>query len=124
MHTDDTIEAVLAALGEVPKPPPKGKEEKLQPFDEHLRSLDGGTRELFYMLATYCFDLQRKLLYFSKVAYPFAKYMPEDLAEVVRDDTEVINGGPSWEDRAKAAEAIMLRLLSEVEVTKRKAVVG
>ncbi len=115
MHKDDTIEAVLAALGTVPKPPPKGKEEKLSPFEDVFRSLDGRTRELFYMLATYCFDSQRKLLYFCNVAYPFLKYMPEDLAETVREDTEVINGGKSWEDRAKAAEAVMLRLLSEVE---------
>src|SRR5687767_6036128 len=108
MHKDDTIEAVLATIGTVPKPPPKGKERKLE-------KLKVGTPEFSYMLATYCFDLQRKLLYLCQVAHPFDKFMPEGLAKQIQADTRDINKGRTWEERAREAEQVMLRLYGEVE---------
>jgi hypothetical protein len=102
-----TIEGVLATLI-VGQPPPKRRTEK-------LGSVEVGTHESFYLLATYCFDLSRKLLYLSKVARPFAEHIPPELAHEILEDNDAINAkGLTWEERAKVAEKIMLRLYDEL----------
>ena len=66
------------------------------------------------MLATYCFDLMRKLNYLIKVARPFAEHIPADLAAEILKHNEAINASDlSWEQRAKKAQDIMLGLYAE-----------
>jgi hypothetical protein len=110
MHNENTtIEAVLGTLSAGTTPPPKGLTEK-------LASVKVGEPESFYMLATYCFDLSRKLQYLSKAARPFMEHIPADLEQEIEKDTQQINGpNMSWKDRAEVAEKIMLRLHDELE---------
>ena len=69
--------------------------------------------EAFYLLATYCFDLSRKLEYLTKVARPFAEHMPPELAHEMIEDNDAIAAGQTWKERAIVAERIMLRLYAE-----------
>ena len=102
-----TMQAVMATLQKIPQPPIKGRDPK-------LARVEVGTPEAYYLIATYCFDLERKLEYLTKVARPFAQYMPQDLAQEIDEDTAAINAdGLSWQQRAIAAEAIMIRLHEE-----------
>jgi hypothetical protein len=102
-----TIEAVLATMHRVPQPPAKG-------FTDKFAVLS--TDEAIHMLATYCFDLERKLEYLTKVARPFAEHIPADLAQEIQNDTNEINkDGLNWEQRAKVAHDIMQRLHKEHE---------
>jgi hypothetical protein len=104
-----SVESVFGALAKIPQPPPKR-------FTDKLASVTVGTPEAFYLLATYCFDLSRKLLYLSKIAGPYVANIPPDLAQEIEADTDAINeNGLSWEDRAELAEDIMLRLYREVD---------
>ena len=106
-YEQSTIEGVLATLYVIPRPPPKG-------FTDKLGSVEVGTPEAYYMLATYCFDLTRKLEYLVKVARPFAEHIPPELAHEILEDNDAINAkGLTWEERAKVAEKIMLRLHRE-----------
>ncbi|MGH7498306.1 MAG: hypothetical protein ACREL3_05590 [Gemmatimonadales bacterium] len=106
-HEERAIAPVLATLYAVPRPPAKGRTAKLD-------SVKVGDPEAFYMLATYCFDLSRKLEYLTKVARPFAEHLPPELAHEILEDTEAINApGLLWQERAIVAEKIMLRLLDE-----------
>lgn len=102
------IEAVLGTLSAGTQPPPTRRTGK-------LASVEVGSPESFYLLATYCFDLSRKLEYLSKVARPFASQIPPELAHEILEDTDAINAkGLTWQERAEAAEKIMLRLHHEL----------
>jgi hypothetical protein len=103
-----TVEAVLATLHGISQPPPRGLTDK-------LASVTVGTPEAYYLLATYCFDLTRKLEYLTKVAASFADQIPPALAEQIHADTEAINDSKvqTWQERAEAAEKIMIRLHRE-----------
>lgn len=110
-----TIEAVLATLSGGGQPPPRGLTKKLE-------SVEVGSQESFFLLATYCFDLSRKLEYLSKVALPFAEHIPPVIAREILEDTDRINApGGTWETRARAAEEIMLRLHEEIGEESRQA---
>ena len=101
------LEALLATLYAVPRPPPKG-------YTDKMASVTVGTPEAFFMLATYCFDLTRKLNYLIKVARPFAEHIPADLAAEILEHNDAINAqGLTWEARAKIAQDIMLGLYGE-----------
>ena len=102
-----TIEAVMATLHVVPQPPIKG-------FTDKLAKIDVKSPEAFYLLATYCFDLERKLEYLVQVTRPYAPFLPPALAVQMAEDTAIINQeGISWEQRAIAAQTIMIRLYRE-----------
>jgi hypothetical protein len=102
-----TFEAVLATLYFVPRPPPKG-------YTDKMASVTVGTPEAYFMLATYCFDLMRKLNYLVKIARPFAEHIPAELAAEILQHNEAINARDlTWEQRAKVAQDIMLGLYGE-----------
>ena len=105
----DNTEAVLGTLCLGTRPPPKGLSPKLASIAEEKLP------ESFYLLAAYCFDAQRKLLYLSKVARPFAAAIPPDLARQIQLDTERINQPDTWKQRAQEAEEVMLRLQRELD---------
>ena len=107
-HENAAVEAVLGTLSVGTRPPPKGVTKKLE-------SVEVGTPDSFYLLATYCFDLSRKLQYLSKAARPFADRVPPDLEQEIREDTQRIDGLDPWKERAEEAERIMLRLHEELE---------
>lgn len=103
-YEQNTIEAVIGTLDAVARTGPvKGRTDKLQ-------SVTVGTPEAYYMLATYCFDLSRKLEYLTKVAHPFAEHVPSELAHEIVEDSNAINAeNLTWEQRAKIAEKIMIQ---------------
>jgi hypothetical protein len=110
-----TIEAVLGTLCVAGQPPPRGLTKK-------LASVKVGSEESFYLLATYCFDLSRKLEYMTKVALSYAEHIPPAIAREMLEDTKRISAADvPWEERAKAAEEIMLRLHEEVGKQSREA---
>jgi hypothetical protein len=101
------METIVANAGTTPYPIPRAKTAKLD-------SVEFGSDEFQYMLATFCFDAQRKLLYFCKAALPILDRVDPKFREAVRKDTDDINNEPNWERRARKTEEIMLRLQREV----------
>lgn len=74
-----------------------------------------GSEESFYLLATYCFDIQRKLEYMYKATRAFARHGDPKLARQLLADERRINApGLSWKQRALRAEARMLELQREI----------
>jgi hypothetical protein len=107
-HHDTTDITALKALAVLPgNGGTKGRTPK-------LASVKVGSADSVYMLATFCFDLYRRLQYVAKVARPLAEHLPPEIAREMLADNEVIDGGPGWRERAEAAEAIMLRLHEEL----------
>ena len=94
--------AVLPGNGGV-----KGKSNKLD-------SVEVGSEESFYMLATFCFDLYRRMLYMAKPARALRDHIPPDLAREILEDDAAIDRGEGWRERAKTAQKIMLRLHEEL----------
>jgi hypothetical protein len=90
---------------------PKGASPKLESVGEDVN-------ERFFMLATFCFDLSRKLKYIClalREHWPDAE--PEFAKRVLRDN-QFINPGPgnlSWEEMAKRAEEVMKGLWGEIQ---------
>lgn len=82
-----------------------------------LQSTEPGTdNDLIWLVATYCFDLQRRMEYVFKAAEDFAIHADPDLAREIQADSRSLNEeGLSWKQRAQRAEAIMIRLYNEVE---------
>jgi hypothetical protein len=77
--------------------------------------LQPGTAEFDWMLATYCFDLARKLEYICKATLDYAPQADRQLARQVFTDNEAINeNGLSWEARARRAEQILRNLYEEI----------
>jgi hypothetical protein len=71
--------------------------------------------DAFFMLAAFCFDLSRKMNYFFRATREFGLEADPDLARLVLEDNEAINAnGLTWEERARAAEAIMIRSVYEL----------
>jgi hypothetical protein len=106
-YDNATTDAVLGTLSAGTQPPPRGRTGKLD-------SVEVGSPESFYLLATFCFDLSRKFEYLSKVARPFADQIPPELASEILDDSQAISAALTWKDRATIAESIMLRLHDEL----------
>ena len=62
------------------------------------------------MVATFCFDLQRKLEYLCKATLEYESRMDSGLAREILADNEALQAdGLSWKQRAELAEEIMLR---------------
>lgn len=79
-----------------------------------LGSVKVGDPESVYMVATFCFDLFRRLQYVAKVALPFGDHMPPEIArEILKDDAD-INAGKNWRERAETAEQVTRRLHREL----------
>ena len=104
----DELRLIKSVLGVLPdQGVPKKDSDK-------LAKLNVGEPEFQFMLATYCFNLSRRLQYLAKAAAPFAANMPPELAREILADNEQINEeGISWKERAHRAEKIMLRLQRE-----------
>ena len=76
--------------------------------------------ERFYMLATFCFDLSRKLKYITLALQEFYREAPPEFAKMIRDHERYINPKPDtipWEEMARRAEQVMKELFAEVQDT-------
>ena|SRR2546422_2816587 len=91
--------------------------------------------ERFYMLATYCFDLSRKLKYISLALKDFMESADPDLAARIQHENDIINPADDpnlpWRDRAHRAEDLMKKLFNEIqgkhrhsEILKKRASTG
>ncbi len=81
--------------------------------------------ERFYMLATFCFDLSRKMKYISLALSEFYDDAPPEFAKKIRDHERYINPRPdanfiSWQEMATRAEEVMKELWSEVQAAGYK----
>jgi hypothetical protein len=79
-----------------------------------LASVEVGSPDSVYMVATFCFDLHRRLQYMAKITRTLAEHIPSDIAREMLADDEAIKAGAGWRERAEAAERIMLRLHGEL----------
>jgi hypothetical protein len=104
-----STETIVANAGMAGYPIPKADSPKLD-------SVDFRSDEYHYMVATYCFDAQRKFLYFCKAALPLLDQVDPEFHRGTKKDSDDINKEPNWELRAKKAEAIMRRLQRELGV--------
>ena len=85
-----------------------------------LESVGTDPDERFYMLATFCFDLSRKLKYITLALQEFYKACPPEFAKRIRDHERYINPKPdmiSWEEMARRAEQVMKEMFAEVQKT-------
>lgn len=83
-----------------------------------LESVGDDADQRFYMLATFCFDLSRKLKYISLALQEFYHDAPPEFAKKIRDHERYINPKPDpipWEEMARRAEQVMKELFAEVE---------
>ena len=104
-----STETIVANAGSAGYPIPKALTPK-------LGSVELDSDEFKYLVATYCFDAQRKLLYFCKAALPLLHQVDPEFHRRARQDSDDINNQPDWEHRAKKAEEIMLRLQRELGI--------
>ena len=82
---------------------------------EKLNSVSIGSPESYYMLAAFCFDLSRKVNYMFRATRDFALEADPELAQLMINDNHAINQeGLTWEQRARIAEQIMLRSVTEL----------
>ncbi len=85
-----------------------------------LDSVGTDPDERFFMLATFCFDLSRKLKYITLALQEFYRDAPPELAKKIRDHERYINPKPDsipWEEMARRAEQVMKELYAEVQAT-------
>jgi hypothetical protein len=76
--------------------------------------------ERFYMLATFCFDLSRKLKYITLALQEFYREAPPEFAKMIRDHERYINPKPDtipWEEMARRSEQVMKELFAQVQAT-------
>ena len=82
-----------------------------------LDSVGTDPEERFYMLATFCFDLSRKLKYISLALRDYFGQEDPEFAEKILRDEKFINPKPDilpWEAMAIRAEQVMKRLHQEL----------
>jgi hypothetical protein len=91
-----------------------------------LASVGDNPDERFFMLATFCFDLSRKLKYISYALKNYYEYADEDFRQKILKDECFINPKPDpdipnpqpnilpWEAMAIRAETVMKRLHEEL----------
>src|SRR5919197_1818987 len=107
------MDAALGAIALGTDNQPKGLSPKLE-------SVGTDPDERFYMLATYCFDLSRKLKYISIALADYMDKADHNLAARIRHENDVINppDNPNlpWKERARHAEDLMKKLFSEIQV--------
>ena len=102
------------------------------PPNEQVRQfpVKPGSEEAFYLLATYCFDLQRKMEYLYRAARVFGlRGDPAFARDLLNDERRINRAGLTWKQRAQQAEARMLELQREIgrehlELLKRVAAGG
>jgi len=85
-----------------------------------LESVGTDPDERFYMLATFCFDLSRKLKYITLALQDYYRETPPEFASMIRDHERYINPKPdaiSWEEMARRAEQVMKQLYAAVQET-------
>jgi hypothetical protein len=85
-----------------------------------LESVGADADERFYMLATFCFDLSRKLKYITLALQEFYRDAPPEFARMIRDHERYINPKPDmipWEEMARRAEQVMKELYAQVQET-------
>jgi hypothetical protein len=116
-HKKPKVETVIANAALTNYPIPKKRTLKLD-------SVKIGEREFDFMVATFCFDAQRKLLYFYKAALPLLEQADPEFLETARRHSEEINRPKTWEERARIAERIMIELQKELEEMERGALAG
>jgi hypothetical protein len=85
-----------------------------------LDSVGDDPDERFYMLATFCFDLSRKLKYITLALQEFYREAPPEVAKQIRDHERYINPKPDpipWQEMARRAEEKMKEMFVEVQKT-------
>ena len=85
-----------------------------------LDSVGSDPDERFYMLATFCFDLSRKLKYITLALQEYYRETPPEFAKMIRDHERYINPKPDtipWEEMARRAEQVMKELYAAVQET-------
>ena len=95
---------------------------KLESKFEMIRS-DPISKESVFLLATYCFDLERRFGYLYRVLQQVANHAEphRDLARRVKHDNDAINApNITWENRAKAAHDAMLDIHNQVQADHKK----
>jgi len=83
-----------------------------------LASVGQDVDQRFFMLATFCFDLSRKLKYICLALREHWEDADPEFARRVLQDNELINPGPgslSWEEMAQRAEDVMKGLWQEIQ---------
>jgi hypothetical protein len=83
-----------------------------------LDSVGTDPDERFFMLATFCFDLSRKLKYITLALQEHYKDAPPEFAKMIRDQERYINPKPDtipWEEMARRAEQVMKELFAQVQ---------
>jgi len=83
-----------------------------------LASVGQDVDQRFFMLATFCFDLSRKLKYICLTLKEHWGDADPEFAKRVLQDNELINPGPgslSWEEMAQRAEDVMKGLWQEIQ---------
>ena len=83
-----------------------------------LDSVGTDPDERFFMLATFCFDLSRKLKYITLALQEYYKDAPPEFAKMIRDQERYINPKPDtipWEEMARRAEQVMKELFAQVQ---------
>jgi hypothetical protein len=104
------VQMKLANLALATNNHPRGQTPKLE-------SVGDDPDERFFMLATFCFDLSRKLKYIS---YALREYYPladEAFKKKILDDERYINPKPTpipWKTMAIRAEEVMKHLHKEL----------
>lgn len=80
-----------------------------------LKSVEPGSIDAYYMLATYAFDLARKMEYIYKATREFARRADPALAAEIKQDNDALDAlGADWKASAEKAEEILLRLYQQI----------
>ena len=104
----EEIQSMLGAIGGCLDRPVRSRSPK-------LNSVQPASEEAFYMLATFCFDLQRKLEYVTKATLKFEAQMDRELAQRIISENDTINAeGLTWRQRAELAETATRKLHEEI----------
>lgn len=83
----------------------------------HLDSVGDDPDERFFMLATFCFDLSRKLKYISLALSEHYRDADDPFKERIQRDECIINPKPNilpWREMAARAEEVMMELHREL----------
>jgi len=119
MHSPTATDIKLGNVALATNNHPRGRTPKLD-------SVGDDPDERFFMLATFCFDLSRKLKYISFALRDHYQYADEEFKQKIQADECYINpkpdpttGRPSilpWEAMAIRAEQVMKQLHDELLV--------
>jgi hypothetical protein len=111
MQDDRDTDAMKRALGGIALV----MEQVVRHNNPKLASVVPGSVDAYYMLATFCFDLSRKVNYAFKATRAFASHADPALAREVLADYERLNADDlTWKERAERAEEIIVRQWTEI----------